>query len=82
MTRCRFASPSHRAERGDEFITVEAPLDWAGAIRSLACDAIVVDCLTLWLSNTMSMPDKIIDKTDETIAAALESTARGHRRDK
>lgn len=61
----------HRSERGDEFVTVEAPLDLAGAIRSLACDAIVVDCLTLWLSNTMSMPDK----TDETIAVALESTA-------
>jgi adenosylcobinamide kinase / adenosylcobinamide-phosphate guanylyltransferase len=61
----------HRSERGDEFVTVEAPLDLAGAIRSFACDAIVVDCLTLWLSNTMSMPDK----TDETIAVALESTA-------
>ncbi|MBZ5676565.1 MAG: bifunctional adenosylcobinamide kinase/adenosylcobinamide-phosphate guanylyltransferase [Acidobacteriia bacterium] len=61
----------HRSERGDEFVTVEAPLDLAGAIRSLACDAVVVDCLTLWLSNTMSMPDK----TDETIAAARESTA-------
>ncbi len=61
----------HRAERGDEFITVEAPLDLAGAIRSLACDAIVVDCLTLWLSNRMSMPDQ----TEETIAVALESTA-------
>ena len=41
-----------------DFVTVEEPLDLAGAIRSLACDAIVVDCLTLWLSNTMSMPDK------------------------
>jgi adenosylcobinamide kinase/adenosylcobinamide-phosphate guanylyltransferase len=61
----------HRAERGDEFVTLEAPLDLAAAIRSLACDAVVVDCLTLWLSNTMSMPDT----TDETIAVALESSA-------
>ena len=61
----------HRSERGGEFVTVEAPLDLAGAIRSLACDAIVIDCLTLWLSNTMNMPDK----TEETIAVALESTA-------
>ena len=43
----------HRAERGTEFVTIEAPLDLAGAIRSLACDAIVIDCLTLWLSNSM-----------------------------
>lgn len=62
----------HRSERGGEFVTVEAPLDLAGAIRSLACDAIVIDCLTLWLSNTMNMPDK----TEETIAVALESTAQ------
>ena len=62
---------NHRAERGDEFVTVEAPLDLAGAIRSLACDAIVIDCLTLWLSNSMGGEDK----TEETIAVALESTA-------
>jgi adenosylcobinamide kinase/adenosylcobinamide-phosphate guanylyltransferase len=43
----------HRAERGDQFRTVEAPLDLAGAIRSSEADAIVVDCLTLWLANTM-----------------------------
>lgn len=61
----------HKSERGDEFITVEEPLDLAGAIRSLACDAIVIDCLTLWLSNSIGMDDK----TDETIATALQSTA-------
>ena len=61
----------HRSERGDEFITVEAPLDLAGAICAARCDAMVIDCLTLWLSNTMNMPDT----TDETIAAARESTA-------
>ncbi len=43
----------HRAERGQEFRTVEAPLDLAGAIRCSDGDAIVVDCLTLWLANTM-----------------------------
>jgi adenosylcobinamide kinase / adenosylcobinamide-phosphate guanylyltransferase len=61
----------HRSERGDEFITVEEPLDLAGAIRSLACDAIVIDCLTLWLSNSTGLEDKV----DETIATALKSTA-------
>jgi adenosylcobinamide kinase/adenosylcobinamide-phosphate guanylyltransferase len=44
----------HQAERGKEFRTVEAPLDLASAIRSTDADAIVVDCLTLWLSNTMT----------------------------
>jgi adenosylcobinamide kinase/adenosylcobinamide-phosphate guanylyltransferase len=44
----------HRAERGDEFRTVEAPVELAAAIRSSEGDAIVVDCLTLWLANTMT----------------------------
>ncbi|MGH9647204.1 MAG: bifunctional adenosylcobinamide kinase/adenosylcobinamide-phosphate guanylyltransferase, partial [Bryobacteraceae bacterium] len=61
----------HRKERGSAFQTIEAPLDLVGAIRSLACDAIVIDCLTLWLSNSMRSEDQ----TEETIAVALESTA-------
>ena len=58
----------HRAERGDEFRTVEAPLELAGAIRSADGDAIVVDCLTLWLANTMASE-----------FAALEEAARSSR---
>jgi adenosylcobinamide kinase/adenosylcobinamide-phosphate guanylyltransferase len=61
----------HRAERESAFQTIEEPLDLAGAIRSLSCDAVVVDCLTLWLSNSMGLEDK----TEETIAVALKSTA-------
>jgi adenosylcobinamide kinase/adenosylcobinamide-phosphate guanylyltransferase len=59
----------HRAERGDEFLTVEAPLDLAAAIRSSEGDAIVVDCLTLWLSNVSS-------NTMAPEFAALEEAAR------
>jgi adenosylcobinamide kinase/adenosylcobinamide-phosphate guanylyltransferase len=44
----------HRAERGDEFRTVESPVDVAAAIRSSEGDAIVVDCLTLWVANTLA----------------------------
>jgi len=62
----------HREDRGDEFETIEEPLDLARAIRSAECDAIVVDCLTLWLSNLMRESD---DKTEETIAAAKEKHA-------
>jgi adenosylcobinamide kinase/adenosylcobinamide-phosphate guanylyltransferase len=44
----------HRAERGDRWTTVEAPLDLTAALGGLtAADAVVVDCLTLWLSNLM-----------------------------
>lgn len=44
----------HRRERRDEFATVEAPIDLAGALASVdACDVVVVDCLTIWLSNLL-----------------------------
>ncbi len=46
---------THRAERGDNWHTVEEPLDLAGALAA-QCEAgtpIVIDCLTLWLSNLM-----------------------------
>ena len=59
----------HRAERGSAFQTIEEPLDLARAIKSAEGDAIVVDCLTLWLSNLMHASE---DRTEETIAAAKE----------
>jgi len=44
----------HRGERGDGWRTLEVPLDLAAAVRALtAGNVVVVDCLTLWLSNQM-----------------------------
>ncbi len=46
----------HRKERGGGWQTVECPLDIAGTLAGLPAgdDAVVVvDCLTLWLSNLM-----------------------------
>ena len=44
----------HREERASEFATIEEPRDIARAIAShTGFDAIVVDCLTLWVSNLM-----------------------------
>ena len=44
----------HRAERESAFQTIEEPRELARAIRSAQGDAIVVDCLTLWLANVMT----------------------------
>ncbi|PZR00446.1 MAG: bifunctional adenosylcobinamide kinase/adenosylcobinamide-phosphate guanylyltransferase [Cereibacter sphaeroides] len=42
----------HRAMRGDGWQTVEAPLDLAGALARVPADsAVLVDCVTLWLTN-------------------------------
>jgi len=43
----------HRRRRGGEWRTIEAPLDLAGAIRDAKKEghAVLVDCLTLWITN-------------------------------
>lgn len=44
----------HQADRGSRFETVEEPYNLPEAVRQAASfDAIVVDCLTLWVSNLM-----------------------------
>ena len=45
----------HRAERGSDWETIEAPLALPEALAAVAADrpeaTVVIDCLTLWLSN-------------------------------
>ena len=45
----------HRTRRGTGWITVEEPLDLAAALHSHLdpCRSVLVDCLTLWISNLM-----------------------------
>jgi adenosylcobinamide kinase/adenosylcobinamide-phosphate guanylyltransferase len=44
----------HQATRGDGWIVLEAPIDLAGALGQAPAEAaLVIDCLTLWLSNLM-----------------------------
>ena len=59
----------HRAERESAFQTIEEPRDLARALRSAEGDAIVVDCLTLWLSNVRL---DVEEKLEDTIAEAKE----------
>lgn len=47
----------HQAERPAHWTTIEAPLDLAGAIRAAGAGCVVVDCLTLWLTNCLCQPD-------------------------
>ena len=50
--RARIAE--HRARRGADWHAVEAPRDLAGALAGVReSGAVLVDCLTLWLSNRM-----------------------------
>ncbi|RJT41921.1 bifunctional adenosylcobinamide kinase/adenosylcobinamide-phosphate guanylyltransferase [Mesorhizobium waimense] len=44
----------HRSRRGEGWTTVDAPLDLAGALAALPEGRpVLVDCLTLWLTNHM-----------------------------
>jgi adenosylcobinamide kinase/adenosylcobinamide-phosphate guanylyltransferase len=61
----------HRAERGAQWRTLEAPLDLAGALGAVeAGETAVVDCLTLWLSNLM-YAERDVERETETLVAAL-----------
>ncbi len=64
----------HQQERGDEFLTFEEPFDLASAIQRLegSLDVLVVDCLTLWLSNVM-LAERSIDM-EETLNKMAAST--------
>lgn len=59
----------HREERDGAFTTLEEPLEVAAALERAGrdYDVIVVDCLTLWVSNLM-LSDREIP-TEELIAA-------------
>jgi adenosylcobinamide kinase/adenosylcobinamide-phosphate guanylyltransferase len=62
---------AHKARRGERWTTVEAPLDLVGALDR-ACRperAVLVDCLTLWLSNLMGAGRDIMKERDALIAA-------------
>jgi adenosyl cobinamide kinase/adenosyl cobinamide phosphate guanylyltransferase len=49
--RARIAE--HRARRGAEWITLEAPLDLPAILAGAGSRPVLVDCLTLWLTNLM-----------------------------
>jgi len=67
----------HRADRGPRWNTIEAPIALGDAIRAHAAPdrLLLIDCLTLWVSNLMHAGRDIGDATDDLIAAMRD--ARG-----
>jgi len=67
----------HQADRGDAWRTVEAPLDLAGALNRLGeHETVVVDCLTLWLSNHMLADTDLATERSTLIEAVANCRAR------
>jgi adenosylcobinamide kinase/adenosylcobinamide-phosphate guanylyltransferase len=67
----------HRIKRGDSWDTYEEPLAVAELLRKLAdrYQIVLVDCLTLWLSNVMAHTDgdgAVAARSDELVKAAKD----------
>jgi adenosylcobinamide kinase/adenosylcobinamide-phosphate guanylyltransferase len=63
----------HRAERPARWATLEEPLDVAAACRRAARshDLVIVDCVTVWVSNLMERGDD-----DTLVLAAVDDLAK------
>ena len=64
---------NHQSERDESWQTVETPLAIAASIEeeSRAADVILVDCLTLWMSNLLGE-----EKSDEDIFDTVEQLTK------
>jgi len=61
----------HRARRGPEWTTINAPVDLATPLDQATADqAILLDCATMWLTNIM-LDEHDLDAEQTTLRAAL-----------
>jgi len=64
---------SHRERRGVQWRTIEAPRELAKALSACGDGPVLIDCLTLWLSNLMLADANIEEETaqlEKTLVAA------------
>ena len=62
----------HRADRPSDWTTIEEPFDVPARVRALGgTDAVVVDCVTVWIANRMLRGD-----ADEAILGAAAELAQ------
>ena len=68
---------THRARRGPFWRTVEAPLEVAPivAAEASADRPLLIDCLTLWLSNLL-LAERCVESETAALSAALREAAR------
>ncbi|SLN51863.1 Bifunctional adenosylcobalamin biosynthesis protein CobP [Pseudooctadecabacter jejudonensis] len=61
----------HQAQRGDDWRTLEAPLEAAAALATCTADDVVLlDCATLWLSNLL-LADRDLDADGDALLGAI-----------
>ncbi|MDE2361845.1 MAG: bifunctional adenosylcobinamide kinase/adenosylcobinamide-phosphate guanylyltransferase [Hyphomicrobiales bacterium] len=66
----------HRAQRGAGWVDVEAPHSLASAVATAHANApLLVDCLTLWVSNRMLAGADLLRERNELVAAIARRRA-------
>lgn len=63
----------HRSRRDARWKTVDLPLDLAVALAGIA-GPVLIDCLTLWLSNVM-LAGRDVEEESEALVASLADTS-------
>lgn len=65
----------HKKERGNNWTTIEEPIKVADVIRgNKKHNVILLDCLTLWISNLMSRKSEVICKNINQLASACKQS--------
>jgi adenosylcobinamide kinase/adenosylcobinamide-phosphate guanylyltransferase len=67
----------HRARRGPSWTTVEEPLELAAALGRHAAPGrpVLVDCLTLWLSNIMAEGRNVAQEREQLLGALATASS-------
>ena len=63
----------HQQDRGPGWTTIEAPLDLVGALSREGADfdVLVVDCLTIWLSNVLLDAERNVEEEIDRLVQCL-----------
>ncbi|WP_366656778.1 bifunctional adenosylcobinamide kinase/adenosylcobinamide-phosphate guanylyltransferase [Fodinicurvata sp. EGI_FJ10296] len=64
----------HRSRRGPEWATIDAPLDLPAAVAAQSNAVVLVDCLTLWLTNVI-LADRPVDTARADLLSTLATAA-------
>lgn len=65
---------AHRADRGDDWHCIEAPLDLPAALAAAPSGVVLIDCATLWLTNVI-LSDADVAAQTAALLAALRASA-------
>ena len=63
----------HQRERGEGWRTLEEPFEVASRVRELN-GIVVVDCLTLWLSNWMCRDEEQVERQIDLLCSAFRDS--------